>query len=168
MGIPARSFAQKVDSRYRAKHEACENASQNREFGFQFCRAHHERDHEGMLSLPQSCARPGKQIHPARQLHPSRIAQHSMESGARIPCPLFIDSLDRHSRKEPTMGLVLLILFVLVLFGTVPAYPYSRGWGYQPMGFAGVLLAIILVLILLDIVPVGFGLHHPWYRPIAP
>ena len=66
------------------------------------------------------------------------------------------------------MGLVLLILVLLLLFGSVPAYPYSRSWGYQPMGFAGVLLAIILVLILLNVVPVGFGLHHPWYRPIAP
>jgi len=65
------------------------------------------------------------------------------------------------------MGLVLLILFVVLLFGTVPAYPYSRSWGYQPMGLVSVLLIILLFLILMNIVPVGFGLQHPWYRPVV-
>jgi hypothetical protein len=94
------------------------------------------------------------------------LNQHSMES--EQGSPLFADSLTTNREREPAMGLVLLLLLLLLLFGTVPAYPYSRNWGYQPMGFAGVLLAIILVLILLDVVPIGFNLHHPWHRPIAP
>ena len=29
---------------------------------------------------------------------------------------------------------ILLILVILLLIGAVPAWPYSRGWGYGPSG----------------------------------
>lgn len=64
------------------------------------------------------------------------------------------------------MGLVVFLVLLFLLLGTVPAYPYSRGWGYGPSGLAGLLLVILLVLILMNAVPLGFGLHHPWYRPV--
>jgi sterol desaturase/sphingolipid hydroxylase (fatty acid hydroxylase superfamily) len=51
-------------------------------------------------------------------------------------------------RKEQVMGLVLLILLVLVLLGALPAWPYSRGWGYRPTGIVGVILVIVVVLLL--------------------
>ena len=44
--------------------------------------------------------------------------------------------------------LLLLILFLL-LIGTLPAWPYSRGWGYYPSGGLGTVLVIVLVLVLL-------------------
>ena len=47
------------------------------------------------------------------------------------------------------MGLILLIILVLLLLGAVPAWPYSRGWGYRPSGIIGVILVIILILFLL-------------------
>lgn len=43
---------------------------------------------------------------------------------------------------------VLLIILVLALFGALPVYPYSSGWGYYPAGGFGVLL-VILILVLL-------------------
>ena len=46
------------------------------------------------------------------------------------------------------MGLILLILLVLLLVGGLPAWPYSRSWGYAPTGILGVLLVIVLLLIL--------------------
>jgi len=46
------------------------------------------------------------------------------------------------------MGTVLLIILILLLLGAVPAWPYSRGWGYYPGGVVGVLLIIVLVLLL--------------------
>ena len=52
------------------------------------------------------------------------------------------------SRKEQVMGLILLILLVLVLLGALPAWPYSRGWGYRPTGIVGVILVIVVVLLL--------------------
>ena len=35
------------------------------------------------------------------------------------------------------------------LIGAVPAWPYSRGWGYYPSGFFGVALVVILILLLM-------------------
>jgi uncharacterized protein DUF3309 len=59
------------------------------------------------------------------------------------------------------MGLILLIVLVLLLLGSAPAYPYSRSWGYRPAGLAGLLLVILLVLVFLDVINLGFGLAHP-------
>lgn len=50
------------------------------------------------------------------------------------------------------MGLILLIVLVLLLIGTVPAWPYSRGWGYYPAGGLGTVLVVILLLWLLGVI----------------
>jgi len=55
------------------------------------------------------------------------------------------------------MGLILLLVLILLLLGTVPAYPYSRGWGYRPSGVLGVLLVVLIVLLIFNVVPIGFG-----------
>jgi hypothetical protein len=55
------------------------------------------------------------------------------------------------------MGLILLILLVLLIAGSVPAYPYNRGWGYGPSGVVGVLLIVLLVLLVCEVIPWGFG-----------
>jgi len=49
------------------------------------------------------------------------------------------------------MGLstILLILIILLLIGAVPAWPYSRGWGYGPSGLLGVVLLILIILLLM-------------------
>ena len=44
---------------------------------------------------------------------------------------------------------ILLIVFVLLVLGAIPAWPYSRGWGYYPAGGLGLILVIIIVLMLL-------------------
>ena len=49
------------------------------------------------------------------------------------------------------MGLILLIILVLLLLGAVPAWPYSRSWGYGPSGGIGLILLIILILVLLHV-----------------
>jgi hypothetical protein len=51
------------------------------------------------------------------------------------------------------MGLILLIVLILLLFGGLPAWPYSRNWGYGPSGGVGLLLIILLVLLLVERVP---------------
>jgi hypothetical protein len=48
------------------------------------------------------------------------------------------------------LGTILIILLLLLLLGAVPAWPYSRGWGYYPSGTLGLVLVIILVLALLN------------------
>jgi hypothetical protein len=46
------------------------------------------------------------------------------------------------------MSTVLLILLVLLLVGALPAWPYSRSWGYYPSGGLGLVVVILLVLLL--------------------
>jgi hypothetical protein len=54
------------------------------------------------------------------------------------------------------MGLLLLILLVVLLLGAVPAWPYSRSWGYYPSGLVGLLLVVLLVMLLLNVLPWGY------------
>jgi len=49
------------------------------------------------------------------------------------------------------MGLILLIVLIILLLGAVPAWPYSRNWGYGPSGGLGLLLVIVLILVLLRV-----------------
>jgi hypothetical protein len=46
------------------------------------------------------------------------------------------------------VGLVILIILVLLLLGSFPAYPYSQNWGYYPAGGLGTILVIVLILVL--------------------
>lgn len=46
---------------------------------------------------------------------------------------------------------VVVIILVLMLIGSFPMFPYSRGWGYYPTGGIGVILAIVVVLLLLHV-----------------
>jgi hypothetical protein len=45
---------------------------------------------------------------------------------------------------------ILIIILVLALLGSVPAWPYSTGWGYYPSGGLGLLLIIVLVFAVLN------------------
>lgn len=44
---------------------------------------------------------------------------------------------------------ILLIVLIVLLIGGVPAWPYSRGWGYYPSGLLGVVLVVLLILVLM-------------------
>ena len=48
-----------------------------------------------------------------------------------------------------TLGTILLIILILLLIGALPAWPYSRDWGYYPTGGLGLILIIILILVLM-------------------
>lgn len=43
---------------------------------------------------------------------------------------------------------ILLIVLVLALIGSLPAWPYSTGWGYYPSGGLGAIVVILLILAL--------------------
>jgi hypothetical protein len=47
------------------------------------------------------------------------------------------------------MGLILLIVLLVLLLGGLPAWPYSREWGYGPSGVLGLILIVILILVIL-------------------
>lgn len=44
---------------------------------------------------------------------------------------------------------ILLIVLVIILFGSAPVWPHSRRWGYYPSGGIGLIFLILLVLVLL-------------------
>jgi hypothetical protein len=48
-----------------------------------------------------------------------------------------------------SLGTILLIVLVLVLIGAIPAWPYSRSWGYGPSGIIGLIVVVLLVLLLM-------------------
>jgi hypothetical protein len=47
------------------------------------------------------------------------------------------------------MLIILLVVLLLLSLGSLPAWPYSRGWGYYPSGGLGLVVVILLVLLLL-------------------
>ena len=48
-----------------------------------------------------------------------------------------------------SIGTILLIILILMLIGAIPAWPYSRGWGYAPGGAIGAILLVVLILVLM-------------------
>ena len=47
------------------------------------------------------------------------------------------------------LGTILLVILILLLLGALPAWPYSRSWGYYPSGGLTVVLLILVVVLLL-------------------
>ena len=47
------------------------------------------------------------------------------------------------------LGTLLIIILVLALVGSLPTWPYSRGWGYYPSGGLGLVVLIVVILVLL-------------------
>ena len=47
------------------------------------------------------------------------------------------------------MLLILLVIVLLLSVGSVPAWPYSRSWGYYPSGGLGIVVIILIILILM-------------------
>ena len=63
----------------------------------------------------------------------------------QLPLPL---SAVNHLAEEALMlSTVLFVVLILVLIGSLPAWPYSSGWGYYPSGGAGLVLLILIVLL---------------------
>jgi hypothetical protein len=52
-------------------------------------------------------------------------------------------------QSEDDMLTLLVVILLLIALGALPAWPYSRSWGYYPSGGLGLVVVILLVLILL-------------------
>jgi hypothetical protein len=51
--------------------------------------------------------------------------------------------------KGEFMPSILVIILILLLLGALPAWPYSRGWGYYPSGGLGLVVLILIILLLM-------------------
>jgi len=47
------------------------------------------------------------------------------------------------------LATILIIILILLLIGAMPRWPYSREWGYFPVGGLTLVLLIIIILLLL-------------------
>jgi hypothetical protein len=47
------------------------------------------------------------------------------------------------------MLIILLVVLLVLTLGSVPAWPYSRDWGYYPSGGLGLVVVILVILLLL-------------------
>jgi hypothetical protein len=50
------------------------------------------------------------------------------------------------------LSTLLIIVLILLLIGAIPAWPYSRSWGYRPMGGLGIIVVIVLLLLLFGVI----------------
>lgn len=46
-----------------------------------------------------------------------------------------------------SIGTILLIVFILVIIGALPMWPYSGSWGYFPSGIAGLIVIVLLIML---------------------
>jgi hypothetical protein len=47
------------------------------------------------------------------------------------------------------LGMILVVVLILMLFGAFPRWNHSRQWGYMPSGGLGLVLVIVVILVLL-------------------
>lgn len=48
-----------------------------------------------------------------------------------------------------SLGTILLVILVLSLAGSLPAWPHSRSWGYGPTGGLGTILIVVVILMVI-------------------
>jgi Protein of unknown function (DUF3309) len=48
--------------------------------------------------------------------------------------------------------ILLVIVLILLLIGSLPAWPYSRAWGYLPSSGIGVIVLILALLLITHVV----------------
>lgn len=47
------------------------------------------------------------------------------------------------------LRIVLIVVLILILIGSFPAWPYSAGWGYYGVGPVGLILLIVIILVVM-------------------
>ena len=77
--------------------------------------------------------------HPRRGAYRQKVQKKTASSGRMRVCVV-------------NMRTILLIILILLLVGSLPTWPYSSGWGYNPTGSIGTILLIILILWLLGVI----------------
>ncbi|HET7034375.1 MAG TPA: DUF3309 family protein [Thermomicrobiaceae bacterium] len=61
------------------------------------------------------------------------------------------------------LWLILLILLIILLVGSTPVWPYSRGWGYNPVGLLAFLAVVVIILWLLGVISINAFILAPTF-----
>jgi hypothetical protein len=48
-----------------------------------------------------------------------------------------------------SLGTILIVILLLMLFGVLPTWSHSANWGYLPSGGIGLVLVVLVVLVVL-------------------
>jgi uncharacterized protein DUF3309 len=51
-------------------------------------------------------------------------------------------------RKEEGVISFLFLMLIVLVIGALPAWPYSRTWGFYPSGLIGLMLIVLIVMAL--------------------
>jgi hypothetical protein len=71
------------------------------------------------------------------------VLANALNAGVTRPNLAFLTEI------HMSLGTILLIVLVLMLFGAIPAWPHSRSWGYGPSGGLGVVVLVLVVLLVM-------------------
>jgi hypothetical protein len=52
-------------------------------------------------------------------------------------------------RGQKMIGIILIVILLVALFGVMPTWPHSRQWGYAPSGGVGLVLFVVVILLIL-------------------
>lgn len=52
-------------------------------------------------------------------------------------------------RTAMSLGTILIVILLLMLFGVLPTWSHSANWGYLPSGGIGLVLVVLVVLVVL-------------------
>lgn len=66
--------------------------------------------------------------------------------------PLLLHPGQRSKGEIFVSTTLLFILLIVLLLAALPAWPYSRGWGYYPSGGLGLVLVVVLLLVFTGVV----------------
>src|SRR5581483_8736874 len=125
-------------------------------------RSHHRhqttlRTHTGVGHLGARGWRAVRRIRPASNFANRKLSICAPSPAQSLPSvsaksdPGALRCASNKTRRFRVMGLILLIILIILLLGAVPAWPYSRNWGYGPSGGLGLLVLIVIILLLLRV-----------------
>ena len=94
---------------------------------------------------------------PMRSLPGTR--RNNFPNGMRCSC------LKQRTEVTSMLSTILIVILILLLVGSLPTWPYSRGWGYCPGGGIGLILIIVIILAVSGRIctfwPAGFTTRWP-------
>ena len=62
--------------------------------------------------------------------------------------PFNVSRREYCERRQKVLGTILVVILILMLVGSLPAWPHSKNWGYYPSGGLGLVVVILLILLL--------------------
>jgi hypothetical protein len=84
----------------------------------------------------------------APQISPKYFARITLRTNLRI----YLCAAHLVLEARLMLETIIVVLLVLMLIGSLPLYPYSRGWGYRGTGGLGTILLIVIILWALGVV----------------